>query len=374
MNKIAIIYDFFPHYRAGVIKSLNKSNNFKYYFYGSRSSRDKSIRSFKFSDKYNFIDAKLYQIGSFVFQFRIFFHIINNKMKYCIFLGNPNFITTWFYVFFLRLFNVKCYYWTHGWISNKESFFKRKIRNFFFSLSDGIFLYGNRSRDIGVKEGFKSNFLHVINNSLDFDYQTKIFNNIKNKTIDELKNELSIDSDKRIIICSARLTKKCSFDLLLRAIHLLKKFKYYYKIIFVGDGPEVLTLQNLSKDLNLDVIFWGECYDENILSKLYHVSDLTVCPGKIGLTAMHSMAYGTPVITHGNLDNQMPEVEAIIPGVTGDFFIENSYENLAEIINNWFLHHSIKPVHDCVSRIQFFYTPIYQRERIESVLINELSN
>ena len=42
------------------------------------------------------------------------------------------------------------------------------------------------------------------------------------------------------------------------------------------------------------------------------MSDLTVSPGNIGLTAIHSLSYGTPVCSHSNFNNQMPESEAII--------------------------------------------------------------
>ena len=64
-------------------------------------------------------------------------------------------------------------------------------------------------------------------------------------------------------------------------------------------------------------------------------ADLTVSPGKIGLTAMHSLMYGTPVVTHGDLDAQMPEVEAIEEGRTGAFFRRGDARDLAATIAGW---------------------------------------
>ncbi|ALI53965.1 hypothetical protein IMCC12053_15 [Celeribacter marinus] len=44
---------------------------------------------------------------------------------------------------------------------------------------------------------------------------------------------------------------------------------------------------------------------------------------------MHALAYGATVITHDDLDRQMPEVEAIEPGVTGAFFRYGDKDDLA---------------------------------------------
>ena len=64
-------------------------------------------------------------------------------------------------------------------------------------------------------------------------------------------------------------------------------------------------------------------------------STATVAPGKIGLTAIQSLTYGTPVITHGNSDNQMPEFEAVVPGDNGDLFVDGDIDSLATVIAKW---------------------------------------
>ncbi len=64
---------------------------------------------------------------------------------------------------------------------------------------------------------------------------------------------------------------------------------------------------------------YGACYDEEIIGELIFNAQLCVSPGNVGLTAMHSLVYGTPVITHNNFSNQSPEFEAIIDGKTGSF-------------------------------------------------------
>ncbi len=372
-KKISIIYDSFPHYRAGIIKSLNNSSNFIYAFWGSKSSRDLSIKTFEFSDCFDFNDINLYQIGPFAFQINIIRKLIKSKSDCFIFLGNPYFISTWIAICVLRLYGRPVYLWSHGWLSYKENHLKRVFRNLFFSLANGIFLYGQRAKDIGISQGFKPNKLHVINNALDYSSQNEIFNSVSQSHNKTIKEELGVSGSKKIIVCSARLTKKCRFDILFKAISLLHlNTNMLIQVLLVGDGSERESLENLSKKLNLDVIYWGACYDEETLCKLYYVSDITVSPGKVGLTAIHSMTYGTPVISHNNLDNQMPEYETILPGITGDFFDENSSEDLARVLKSWFEKNIVKPEQNCIDRIAKFYTPDYQRYVIEKTIATDI--
>lgn len=91
----------------------------------------------------------------------------------------------------------------------------------------------------------------------------------------------------------------------------------------------------MAADLGLAVHFFGACYDEDVTGQILYHSDLTVSPGKIGLTAMHTLMYGTPAITHDDLDRQMPEVEALTVNVTGDLFRRDDPVSLADAIGNW---------------------------------------
>lgn len=50
---------------------------------------------------------------------------------------------------------------------------------------------------------------------------------------------------------------------------------------------------------------------------------------------MHVLTYGTPILTSDNLFVQRPEFEAIKRGVTGDFFKENSADDLECKLMEW---------------------------------------
>ena len=132
-------------------------------------------------------------------------------------------------------------------------------------------------------------------------------------------------------------------------------------------------VQALSSDLGLtNVWFYGACYDEKQICEFLYNADLCVSPGNVGLTAMHAMSFGLPVISHNNFPMQMPEFEAIIDGETGTFFKENDIQSLAEAIKRW---DSIavdreKIRQACYKVIDEKYNPHKQVELLKQVILN----
>ncbi|MDD2525552.1 MAG: glycosyltransferase family 1 protein, partial [Bacteroidales bacterium] len=76
-------------------------------------------------------------------------------------------------------------------------------------------------------------------------------------------------------------------------------------------------------------------YDEEIIACYLKNATLCVSPGNVGLTAIHALSYGLPVVTNDNFVTQMPEYEAIEQGLSGDFFHENDTDSLVAIIEKW---------------------------------------
>jgi glycosyltransferase involved in cell wall biosynthesis len=108
------------------------------------------------------------------------------------------------------------------------------------------------------------------------------------------------------------------------------------------------------------VRFYGAIYDEAQLAPLFLRACAVVSPGKIGLLAMHAMAYGSPIITHNDFERQMPEVEAINPGQTGAFF---SYGEVPDLASKMSMFLELSPetrakYHAAaIARIEERYTP-----------------
>ncbi len=366
MKKALIVYHYIAHYRLPIFDELSKTEEYRFDF-AAGVETDQNIKIVS-DDKLNFIRLrnKWFFGKRVLWQTGLFKLIRNKEYSEIIFLGNPYFISTWIALFYIRFTKMKSYIWTHGY-TDKLSGLKLTIFKVFWSLVDGILLYGNYAKTNMIALGVDSSNLHVIYNSLDYEEQLKIRKTLKKTSvyIDYFKN------NKPVIIFTGRLTEVKKLDQLLKAQKVLNNFN----IVFVGDGNEKSKLIKLAKELEVfsSCWFYGECYDEAKIGELFYNAKVCVAPGNVGLTAMHSMVFGTPVISHSNFMLQMPEFEAIIPGKTGDFFEMDDIGNLAKVLNNWIKFNSDKlnkVENDCFDIIASKYNPKNQIKLIVNLLNN----
>jgi glycosyltransferase involved in cell wall biosynthesis len=155
--------------------------------------------------------------------------------------------------------------------------------------------------------------------------------------------------------------------LLIEAAARLRGEGFPVALLLVGDGPERAALEQLAKERNVPAHFAGACYDEAQLARFTMASNVTVAPGKVGLTAIQSLAFGTPVVTHDDISDQMPEWEAIIPGRNGSLFRKNDVAALADSMRPWLAAPGVDAAirAECHRAIDRFYNPDMQRRAIE---------
>ncbi len=300
--------------------------------------------------------------------------ILHDRPKVVILLGNPNIPQTWLAAIVSRLLGIKVLFWSHGWLK-REPRLKAAIRNVYFSLADAVLVYGDRAKRLAAVTGFQPDKVFPIYNSLDWRKSSNIYAEIRKMCAND-PQKMRGSNYVPLLICTARLTRLCRFDLLLDAMALMKKDGLESQLYLVGDGPERAALESQATRLRLDVRFLGAIYEEEVLARLIYHADVTVSPGKVGLTAIHSLSYGTPVVTHSDLSEQMPEVESIIEGQTGAFFIKNDVGDLARAIQT--IIQSEKPREEtreiCRTMVRGRYTPEIQRELIEAAIDSVLSD
>jgi glycosyltransferase involved in cell wall biosynthesis len=256
--------------------------------------------------------------------------------------------------------------WSHGFLK-EENGIKGFMRTLFYRLSDGMLLYGNRAKNILINKGFDPSNLYVVYNSLDYDLQCKIRDNINESMLAEYRI-IFIHPMLPMLIYIGRLTANKKLDMLINAAKRLHSRGMRVNVLIVGDGPVFEALKKYSEDLGLKeyVVFYGACYKEEEIGILIRMSDVCVAPGEVGLTCMHSLIYGTPVITHDNSNMQGPEWEAIIPGETGDLYKYGEIENLSLVIETWLNKRGSKEniAKACQRIIDQYYNPHYQIEVI----------
>ena len=294
------------------------------------------------------------------------------KNKYSTFLITGEFycLSTWWILLQHKLFyhRKKVILWTHGWYG-REGFVKRWIKKLFFKMADKILTYGEYAREIGISQGISPSKILSIHNSLDYNLQKKLRESLRSSDI----YERHFGNSNPTLLFIGRLTKVKRLDLLLEAIYILKQNNQFFNLILIGSGEERERLEELTFHWGLSdsVWFYGASYDDCKNAQLIYDADLCVAPGNVGLTAMHSMVFGTPVLTHDDFPWQMPEFEAIVPNITGCYFKRNDVLSLANGIKEWCQKQEKnrdKVRKDCFKEIDTNWTPEYQLRVLKSVI------
>lgn len=366
-KKICCIFNYAPHYRESIFQKMDDELNCHFYF-GDTVFMD--LKKIDYSKLKGYkAELKTLRFRSFTWQLGISKFFFRNYDSFII-TADPRCLSYWLLILICKIRHKKIYMWGHGLKLPRVS--KRAAlltKTFFQNASGGFFLYGNYSRNFMIEEGYPSNKLHVLYNSLNHEIQYKIRQDLKNEDI--YKNHFN--NNNPVIIFIGRLIKDKKLELILESQKKLRDHGVFFNTIFVGQGEMEVPLRLLSRKYELidRVWFYGSCFDEQQNAKLIYNATFTVSPGDIGLTTIHSLVYGTPVITHSNFWKHGPEFEAITAGVTGDFFEEDNVNELAMKINKW-----INLVHEnrdtikmrCYKKVDLFYNPEYQIKLLKSVL------
>jgi glycosyltransferase involved in cell wall biosynthesis len=306
--------------------------------------------------------------GKFSFEKGALSKLFSKQIDIYITTMEPYNITLWLLKLYCLFKRKKIFYWTHGWYG-KETLLKRIIKKIDYKTTSGFLLYGNYAKNLMIAEGFSKDNLYVIHNSLNYSRQLRIRRSLVPKPI----YKEHFNNTYPTLIFIGRLTKVKELDRLLKALLILKENGDYYNLIFVGDGDERCKLETLAMELSLteNVWFYGACYDEGINAELIYNADLCVAPGNIGLTAIHSLAFGCPAMSHNDFKWQMPEFEAIKPGLTGNFFERHNTESIASAIKKWFTENKFnrdKIRIECFKEIDSYWNPNYEIEVLTNIL------
>jgi glycosyltransferase involved in cell wall biosynthesis len=258
--------------------------------------------------------------------------IFNKKYHIYVMTGEPICISSWIILMMGRLLGKDVSLWSHGFYG-REKGIRRFIKKWYYKLASRVLLYGNHSKRIMIELGFDAARLPVVYNSLFYQKQLKIRKQLEGSFIEPIfKNGLPIT------IFVGRLTRDKKVELLIKALYSsIENGRIKFNILIIGDGQEKMNLVKLVNEYGLQeqVYLMGACYDEQQIARYFSVSDICISPGEIGLTGIHAMSYGVPVITHDDFGHQMPEFEAIRKGVNGDFFRRNDADDLSMVIDRW---------------------------------------
>lgn len=369
MNRICGIFNLAAHYRAPIYKQIDKELHCDFFIGDNVKS---PMKKMNYNELTGFKKElkNTYLLGGVYWQKGAVRTIFSDYKNYII-TGEPHCLSTWVILLLARFTSKKTLLWTHGWYG-RETWIKKIIKKIFFGLANYILLYGDYARGLMIREGFRSDKLFCIYNSLDYDTQLKIREKLKTTNIFTEK----FNNNYPVLCYVGRVQKDKKIKMIIESMILLKnKYNLPVNLVIVGKEIEDTGIKKLIDSYNLKdrVWFYGHCYDEEILGELFYNSSICVSPGNVGLTAIHSLTYGCPVITHDYYPNQGPEFEAIKQGITGDFFRENDINDLTIKINNWLVQHHVyndKFRNECYKIIDEKYNPYYQINLLKKLTQN----
>jgi glycosyltransferase involved in cell wall biosynthesis len=371
-QRIAIVYHFFAHYRAAVFESLAAADDLEVDFYADTKNIEfQGIKAWEPTPGlHRFHKTRTRKlVSAFMWQDKIIRLAFRRNLDTVIFLGSSYYLATWIAAVLCRVSGKRVLFWTIGW-RRFDTRLKTIIRTRFYSLAHGLLLYGYFAKCEAIRLGFRPQDLYVVFNSLDYEQQARLRASVTIQERQQLRRQLFPHSHSQpILICTTRLVAKRRLDDLLRVVGKLRAEGHSFNVLIVGDGQERANLERLADELQLVVNFYGACYDEEVVAKLTMAADVTVAPGMVGLTAMQSLAYGTPVISHDNPYEQAPEFESIVPGVNGDLFKYQDLDSLGQTILRWTKTLKTEDVERrCYEVIERFYNPAVQTKLIRDAI------
>ncbi|MDE7159361.1 MAG: glycosyltransferase family 4 protein [Muribaculaceae bacterium] len=333
MKKLCLIYNTAPLYRAPIFRAIDRAYDCDWYFGETKTDiKEMDLSELKHTQYYKSCGnpQRLYWQGALIPG------LFKRKYKDYFVLAEERSVSFWLFVLLKALFFPKkrIFGWSHGWYG-REGKWHRRLARWRMKGMDGMFVYNERARRLMIEGGIPEEKVFTIYNSLDYDCQKKLREELPPSDI----YRRHFGNDHNVIIFIGRLTAVKRLDMMLRAVTDLKKRGEDYNVVFIGNGTEKGNLQKLASELEVPAWFYGACYDERTNAELVASADLCVSPGNVGLTAIHTLTFGTPVITNDDFNHQMPEFESIVPGVTGGFFKAGDEKSLADEISRWFAAH-----------------------------------
>lgn len=328
--KVLLIDHLLAHYRSDVYELLMSSKGYEFQFIAGDSYE--GVKGVDVSQKQGYANYKYrsFSIGAhrFYFSIGIIKHYLRNSKTTVICTGVDFHLPHTVLIFLLHrvILRRKFYWWTHGNDGNQGRI-GVAIRRFFYKNANGVFAYSNEGKRNLTLMGVKDANVKVVNNSLNRNDYGFLKYDLKSKK----------RSDKLRILYSGRITKEKCIDFLLESLAILKKQHNIEFICRIIGGGCIDELKQQSVQLGVDenIEFLGAKYGNDV-DKYFLDSDIFVYPSGIGLSIVHALSYGLPVMTVLNSAQHGPEFELHQKGVNGDLFQRENCNELVLKLLQWY--------------------------------------
>lgn len=332
MINVQIIQPLVPEYRVAFFNKLAQDPRCCINVFASRTMPgSQSLRSFPNSASFVHLDHPCFDVlwHRFHWQQGLSLQESLGRGDVLVVCGNPRFLSNLPLVFEARRRGVATVWWGIGTMPNQNrlrGFLRREL----MKQMDMILLYTDREREQYLHLGFAPDRLFAINNAIDQEPIQDAIADWPWIRLSSFVSEKDLDGKELFLFCG-RLTSKARVDLALEALYELRTRDSRYELAIIGEGEEREQLTALADKLELGrAVRWlGAIYDQRAMAPWFLTAKAFVYPGYIGLSIVHAMGYGLPVITHDNMANQAPEVAALKNAQNGLLYREGDAKELA---------------------------------------------
>jgi len=331
-KSIVVVQTILPHYRSSYFNRIVESPDWDVKVLSGSSDE---IPSFllKMGKIFDNLKNKRFRVGghTFIFQLGLFRYLRTFRPEHIVFSGpDLHIVSTLIAFVYFKLFtNIKLHWWTHGLTKNGQ--ITRTIQQLFMRFSDSVLTYEVAGKETIIKSlNWPSSKISVLKNGIsEQDYGFLTFDE-PTLTGGNKPKERAIN-----LLFAGRLTPQKRCDLLIESLAVLKSKNVDFFAHIVGDGKMLVQCKMVARELGISdqVKFYGSVYGEE-LKDIFLTSDLFILPGKIGLSVVHALSYGLPVLSTDK-DIHSPEVAIIQDGLNGSFFSGYSSTSLASKIIEW---------------------------------------
>lgn len=328
-KRICMITNIGPHYRYPIFSLMGEQLGC-HFFLGDRIRE--ALHVFPYDRLKGFRLTLRNRYGGKFFWQQGVGHALRPSYDCYILDGEPYNVSSWVVLLVAKVLHKQTIGWTHGWYG-RETRIKRWVKRCYFALHSHLLVYSERAIKLMQAEGIAPHKMSCIANSLDSDRLKAIRATLNPTTVYSSHFHNTLPT---LIYCG-RVQRSKRIDLLLEAVRNLREEGMPLNVVIVGPEIDKEDLVHGVAEAGLTDYVWlyGPCYDDNTLASLYYNAHACVSPGGVGLTVIHALSFGCPVITHDNLAEQGPEAEAITENLTGSLFEQGNIDDLKVCIRKW---------------------------------------
>ncbi|BCX82256.1 1,2-diacylglycerol 3-alpha-glucosyltransferase [Methylomarinovum caldicuralii] len=328
---VDIIQPIVPHYRAPLFEGLSRLHNLDLSIQCAAEwpPGDRSV-AMNIADYYPKNPIKSIPGTPFVWQDNLRLIKVKKPGDVLVVCGDLHFISNWPLIWKAKQLGAGLIWWGHHWSATTNKWLYPVRLLLTRMIADCVLLYTRTGRDLYIDYGFPDNRVFFTGNTLDLAQIDNALAEVTPCNLQDFKRQH--DLGENVLLFCGVLREKARLDLLLEALAQIKEFNV--QLVVIGDGPYKEYYYNLAEDLGLnDSILWvGEIRSEKKLVWWYKSARIFVYPGSIGLSLMHAFAYGLPVLTHNDINNHMPEIEALRVGINGWTYEVGSIQSLTQAL------------------------------------------